>query len=323
MRPVIRIIALLALGALTIKDAQAEWPNKPVRVVVPFGAGGASDLIGRVFANQLTKRFGQPFYVENRTGSGGLIGSTEVARAAPDGHTILISGLPSHVLAPPANKNVNFNPLTDFTHIAYLGGPPQVVVVHPSLGMTSFQELLAWTRAAPDGIQYVTPGIGSTGNAVGQYLSDQENIKLRPIMYRGGGSAVSDLLAGHVKVGLLSLSTTMPHIKVGKLKALTISSENRLPELPNVPTLVELGYPRLVVRIWCSLSGPAQLPRDIVNRLNDAINNIVDLSDVQSQLSVEMVQTKKMTPGEVTEFMKQEIALWAPVARRIADQRGL
>jgi tripartite-type tricarboxylate transporter receptor subunit TctC len=312
--------ALIVMFALTPNRALAEWPAKPVKVIVPYSAGGANDLLGRVFAEQLSKTLGQQFFVENRTGGGGLIGTTEVARAAPDGYTLEISGMPSHVLAPAMNKSASFDPIKDFTHIAYLGGPPNVFVVHASLGVNSFKELIALMKKTPDGLQYVSPSIGSVGNMVAEYVADQEHVKLSHIVYRGGGSAIGDLVAGHVKVGSMTLSTTRPHILAGKLKALAVSSEKRLPEFPDVPTLAELGYPELVVTTWYSLSGPAGLPRDIVTKLNAAVNKAMALPEVQKHLETEMVQTKEMTPEEITAYMQAQVALWAPTARRIATQ---
>jgi tripartite-type tricarboxylate transporter receptor subunit TctC len=147
------VAAFLAILTLLPGRAAAEWPDKPVRVIVPYAAGGANDLLGRVFAEQLSKAFGQQFFVENRTGGGGLIGTEAVARAAPDGSTLMISGMPSHVLAPAMNRNASFDPIKDFTHIAYLGGPPNVFVVHTSAGVNSFKELLALMRSQQDGMQ--------------------------------------------------------------------------------------------------------------------------------------------------------------------------
>ena len=315
------VAALFAAVALLPQTVLAEWPDKPVKVIVPYSAGGANDLLGRVFAEQLSKTFNQQFFVENRTGGGGLIGTTEAARAAPDGYTLEISGMPSHVLAPAMNKNASFDPIKDFTHIAYLGGPPNVFVVHPSLGINSFKELIALMKKTPDGVQYVSPSIGSVGNMVAEYVADQEHVKLSHIVYRGGGSAIGDLVAGHVKVGSMTLSTTLAHIQAGKLKPLAISSEQRVPEFPDVPTLVELGYPGLIVRTWYSLSGPAGLPRDIVDKLNAAVNKAQQNPEVQKHLAVEMVQTKAMTPDEITKFMQHEVAQWAPTARRISEQK--
>jgi tripartite-type tricarboxylate transporter receptor subunit TctC len=287
-------------------------------VVVPYAAGGAADLLGRVFAEQLRKSLGQPFIVENRTGGGGMIGTESVARAAPDGYTLQVAGMPSHVLAPAMNKIVNVDPIRDFTHIAYLGGPPNVFVVHSSSGINSFKELLAMMKSHADGVQYGSPSIGSVGNMVAEYIAEKENVKLVHVTYRGGGSAIVDLVAGHLKVGSMTLSTTRPHILAGKIKPLAVSSERRVPAFPDLPTLVELGYRDLVVTTWYSLAGPAGLPRDIVNTLNAAVNKAMGLPEVRKHLENEMVQTRAMTPTEATEFMKSEVNKWAPVARRVA-----
>ncbi len=312
------VSALSLLSLLSMAAHAADWPAKPVRVVVAYSAGGANDLLGRVFADQLRKTFGQQFIVENRTGGGGLIGTESVARAAPDGYTLQIAGMPSHVLAPAMNKNASIDPIRDFTHIAYLGGPPNVFVVHPSSGVNSFKELLALMKSQTGGMQYGSPSIGSVGNMVAEYVAEKEKVKLEHVTYRGGGSAIVDLVAGHLKVGSMTLSTTRQHILAGKIKPLAVSSARRLAEFPDLPTLVELGYPDLVVTTWYSLAGPAGLPRDIVDRLNAAVNKAMDVPEVRKHLENEMVQTKAMTPAEATEFMQTEVNKWAPVARRIA-----
>jgi len=312
---------IAALVLMTPGRAAAEWPDKPVRVIVAYAAGGANDLLGRVFADQLSKAFGQQFFVENRTGGGGMIATEAVARAAPDGYTLQVSGMPSHVLAPVMTKNTNVDPIKDFTHIAYLGGPPNVFVVHASLGVNNFKELLALMKAEKGGVQYVSPNVGAVGNMVAEYVAEKEKVKLVHIAYRGGGSAIGDLVAGHVKVGSMTLSTTRQHILSGKLKALAVSSEKRLPEFPDLPTLVELGYPDLVTTTWYSLSGPAGLPHDIVIKLNAAVNKAMALPEVRKHLETEMVQTKAMTPEEFTAYMQSQVTLWAPTARRIAEQK--
>jgi tripartite-type tricarboxylate transporter receptor subunit TctC len=320
-RPTLAALAFAVALASTGGPAYAEWPDKPVRLMVAYAAGGANDLLGRVFADQLSKAFGQQFFVENRTGGGGMIATEAVARAAPDGYTLQVSGMPSHVLAPVMTKNTNIDPIKDFTHIAYLGGPPNVFVVHESLGIHSFQELLALMKREKDGVQYVSPNVGAVGNMVAEYVADTERVKLVHIAYRGGGSAIGDLVAGHVKVGSMTLSTTRQHILSGKLKALAVSSEKRLPEFPNLPTLVELGYPDLITTTWYSLSGPAGLPRDIVIKLNAAVNKAMALPEVRKHLETEMVQTKAMTPEEFTAYMQSQVALWAPTARRISETK--
>jgi tripartite-type tricarboxylate transporter receptor subunit TctC len=174
----IRIPAVIVLVALSSAGAlAAEWPSKPVRVVVPFAAGGAADTIGRLHADALTAAFGKQFYVENRVGGGGLVGTEAVARAEPDGLTLMVSGIPTHVLGPAMNKNVGFDPMRDFTHIAYFGGTPNVLVAHPSLGVTTYRDFLALARAA-DGIEYVSAGFGTMGNWIAEFLAAKEKIKL-------------------------------------------------------------------------------------------------------------------------------------------------
>jgi len=311
-----------ALSLLSIAAHAVDWPTKPVRLVVAYSAGGANDLLGRVFAEQLRKTFGQQFIVENRTGGGGLIGTESVARAAPDGYTLQVAGMPSHVLAPAMNKNASIDPIRDFTHIAYLGGPPNVFVVHPSAGVNSFRELLALMKNQADGVQYGSPSIGSVGNMVAEYVAEKEKVKLVHVTYRGGGSAIVDLVAGHLKVGSMTLSTTRQHILAGKIKPLAVSSAQRLAEFPDLPTLVELGYRDLVVTTWYSLAGPAGVPRDIVDRLNAAVNKAMEVPEVRKHLENEMVQTRAMTPAEATEFMQTEVNKWAPVARRVAAVAG-
>jgi tripartite-type tricarboxylate transporter receptor subunit TctC len=317
------LFALLALAASAgiVPSAQAQdsgWPNKPVRVIVPYVAGGAADTIGRVFADALSQSLGQQFYIENHGGGGGLIGDEMVARSAPDGYTLIVSGMPSHVLGPAMSPSkVNIDPMRDFTHIGFLGGTPNALVVHPSLGVKTFKEFLARAKSASEPFQYVSPGLGSVGNMVGEYLASQAGIKLSHITYRGGGAAIQDLIAGHVKVGSMTWSTTREHIRAGTLIALAISSETRLPDAPDLPTMKELGYPNLVTTTWFSISGPAGIPKDIVEKLNREIVKALDNPRVKKQIEQESVQTKPMTAAEFTQFMQSEIDKWVPVVNKI------
>ena len=317
------VLAVLGLQLTMLAGAHAQdaYPVRPIRLIVPSSPGGGTDASARIISSRLSALLGQQIVIDYRPGAAAMIGTEAVARAAPDGYTLQISGMPSHVLAPAMNKNVNFDPIRDFTHIAYLGGPPNVFVVHESLGVSSFRELLALMRREAGGVQYVSPAIGSVGNMVAEYVADKEKVKLVHVVYRGGGQAIQDLVAGHVKVGSMTLSTPKPHIAAGKLKAIAVSSEQRLPDFPDLPTLVELGYPELVVTTWYSLAGPAGMPRDIVGKLNAAVNKAMELPDVKKHLETGMVQTKAMTADEATRFMQDEVTKWAPVARRVADQK--
>lgn len=313
-----RIAAMLgavAAASIVAVASAADWPAKPVKIIVAYAAGGANDLVARAYAERLSESIGQQFYIENRTGGGGLIGGEAAARSEPDGYTLVASGMPSHVLAPAMNKNARFDPVKDFTHIAYLGGPPNVFVVHASSPVRDFKGLLALMRSEPNGVQYVSPSIGSVGNMVAEYVASKEKLKLTHVVYRGGGAAILDLVAGHVKVGSMTLSTTLQHIRAGTLRPVAISSAARVPELPDVPTLTELGYPELVVTTWYSLSGPAGLPADIVSRLNAEVNKAMDDPKVRKHLEQETIQTKAMSASEFSAFMRGEVEKWVPIIR--------
>ena len=193
-------IALIALAMSIAAVQAADWPTKPVRLIVPFAAGGPADAAGRAYAEVLSSTLGQQFIVENRTGGGGIPAAEAVAHAEPDGYTLIVSGTPNLVLQPAMNPNVGYDSIRDFTHIAYFGGISNMVIVHPSLGVRTYQEFVARVRAEPGGFEYLSAGFGSMGYWVGEYIAAKENIKLTHVAYRGGAVAVFDLLAGHVKV---------------------------------------------------------------------------------------------------------------------------
>jgi tripartite-type tricarboxylate transporter receptor subunit TctC len=307
-----RVLAALAGIVLTFAGAAAaDWPSKPVRIVVPFAAGGAADTLGRLYADALSAAFGRQFYVENRIGGGGLIGAEAVARAEPDGLTLMVSGIPTHVLGPAMNRHVDFDPMRDFTHIAYFGGTPNALVVHPSLGVSAYRDFFALARGA-DGVEYVSAGFGTMGNWIAEYLAAKEAVKLVHVAYKGGAQAMVDLLAGHVKVGMLTWSSVAEHIRAGRLQALAVTSAQRLPYAPEAPTLRELGRD-FVATAWYSLSGPAGLSPDIVERVNREIVRAADRPQVRRQIEQDAIEAKPMTPAEVRSFMQSEIDRWTPM----------
>jgi tripartite-type tricarboxylate transporter receptor subunit TctC len=312
----VRVLGIIAAVALSSPAFAAEWPSKPVRLVVPFAAGGAADTIGRLYAEALGAAFGKPFYVENRVGGGGLLGTEAVARAEPDGLTLMVSGIPTHVLGPAMNKNVGFDPMRDFTHIAYFGGTPNVLLAHPSLGVTTYQDFLALAREAK-GIEYVSAGFGTMGNWIAEFLAAKEKIKLVHVAYKGGAQAVLDLVAGHVKVGMLTWSIVAEHVRAGRLLALATTSGQRLPYRAEVPTLRELGHPDFVATTWYSLSGPAGVAPDIVESVNREVVNALEQPQLKRHIEQDAIETKAMSPAEVTRFMQSEIDRWTPMIRRL------
>jgi tripartite-type tricarboxylate transporter receptor subunit TctC len=314
--------ALAALAGIVLAfagAAAAEWPAKPVRIVVPFAAGGAADTLGRLYADALSAAFGRQFYVENRIGGGGLIGAEAVARSQPDGLTLMVSGIPTHVLGPAMNTNIGFDPMRDFTHIAYFGGTPNALVVHPSLGVSAYRDFLALARRV-DGVEYVSAGFGTMGNWIAEYLAAKEAVKLVHVAYKGGAQAMVDLLAGHVRVGMLTWSSVAEHIRAGRLRALAVTSAQRLPRAPEVPTLRELGHD-FVATAWYSLSGPAGLSPDIVERVNREIVRAADRPQVRRQIEQDAIEAKPMSPAEVRSFMQSEIDRWTPMIAGLAGVR--
>jgi len=313
------VAALLVIGSLPA--VAAEWPAKPIRLVVPTAAGGAADLMGRTFANALAPALGQQFVIDNRPGAGGAIATEAMVRAEPDGYTLMVSGLPYHVLGPAMNTNASFDPIRDFTHIAFFGGSPMVLVVHPSLGVQRFAQLSALAAEGTSGIDYVSAGFGSVGNMVAEYLASRARLNLRHVPYKGGSAAVVDLVAGHIKLGSLTWSTALPHVRAGVLRPIAISSTQRLAEFTDLPTFAELGFDDIVVTAWFSLSGPAGVPEAIVERLNRLVNQVMASAEVRQSLERDASVTKPMTPAEFTAFMRSEVEKWTPVVRTFAKPK--
>jgi tripartite-type tricarboxylate transporter receptor subunit TctC len=310
--------AAAALACLACGAAQAEnWPSRPVKIVTPFAAGGAADTLGRIIAEQLSTAFHQQFFIENRGGAGGIIGALAGAQAEPDGYTLVISGIASNVISPVFNGNSGYDGMRDFTHIAYLGGPPVVMVVHPSLGVTTYKDFLAVARGSKEPLSFISPGTGSHGFLVGEYLARQEGYKVSHIPYKGAGPALTDLIAGHVKLGTLTFSSAAEQIRVGRLLALGVSTEKRIPNFPDIPTFREVGQD-LVAATWFSLSGPAKLANDIVREVSRETLKAMQSPQVQKRLAVDAIESRSMSPEELRTFMEAETERWAPLAKSLA-----
>jgi tripartite-type tricarboxylate transporter receptor subunit TctC len=317
-RPLIHNLTAAALALSAAAGAHAQdWPERPVRIVVPFSAGGAADTFGRFAADALSQAFGKQFYVENKVGAGGLIATTDVARAKPDGYTLMVSGIPTHVLGPAMNKKQDFDAMRDFTHIAFFGGAPNAFVVHPSFGVHSFADFLTRAGADSGGVEYVSAGVGTVGNWVAEYLGNKAAIKLVHVPYKGGANAVLDLVAGRVKVGMLTYSSVSAQVRAGALTPIAVTASARLPQLPDVPTFRALGYPELVATTWFALSGPAGLPADIVTRLNHEVVKAMDWPQMRQLIAQDGIETKAMTASEVTQYFQSEIDKWQPIIARV------
>lgn len=315
--------ACLAMACGVIGSALAqrpEWPAKPIKLLVPFGAGGAADVTARLYAEHLGQAFGQQFVVENRTGGGGLIGATALARSDADGYTLGSGGMSVHVLAAALSENPGFDPVRDFTHIAFLGGAPSVIVAHPSIGLKTMKDMLAHARGLAKEMPYVSSGTGTVGHIVFQYVVAKEALNAVHIPYRAGSAAVVDLLAGRVTVGALNWATARQHIHAGTLVPLAVSSSKRLPQLPELPTLAELGYSDIQTTTWTMISGPAGLPKNIADAVNREVVKIAVKPELKKHFEDEGEAPRLLSPAELTRFVQDEVARWAPVVRAMVKK---
>jgi tripartite-type tricarboxylate transporter receptor subunit TctC len=297
--------------------AAAEWPTRPVRIVAPATPGGAADTVARILADHLPEIVGGRFFVENRAGAGGLIGAQVTAAAEPDGATFMTSSVAYQAIAPAVSPNPGFHPMRDFTHIAYIGGPPNVFVVNPGFGVRTLADLVARAKTQPIG--YVSPGVGTLGHLTAERFAEVAGIQLQHIPHKGASAAMMDLVAGTVNLGTMTWTSALGQIRAGKVIPIAVTANARLAEVPDLPTFRELGYPDLVATTWFGLSGPAGVPADIVRKLNDAVIKVLALPEVRKRLDRDAIESRAMTPEEFTAFMASEIDKWAPLARRLGQ----
>ena len=308
------LVLLLAVAGPQAARAQ-DWPSRPIKLVVPFSPGGTADTLGRLFAHVLSESLAQQVYVENRGGAGGMIASTQVARAEPDGYTLIVSGVASHVIAPLLSPRSDYDPVRDFTHIAYFGGPPIVVVAHPSLGVRTLEELVTLLRRKPEPMSYGSPGVGTQGHLVAAYLAHKLGLKLAHVPYKGANPAMFDLIGGHIKLASVTWTTALAHIEAGAVVPIAVTARTRLARSSTVPTFAELGLPDLVATTWFSLSGPPGLPPGIVERLNREVVKALDLPEIRARLDQEGIEAEKMDASAFAAFVKSEITHWMPMAK--------
>jgi tripartite-type tricarboxylate transporter receptor subunit TctC len=306
----------LLVGLLLVWATHVQaWPTRPVKVIVPFAPGGSADTLGRIVAQKLGEQLKQSFVVENRPGAGGALGAELVSNAPPDGHTLLVSGIAPLVIAPHLPQGTPYDPMRDFTHVALFGGPPAILAVHPSVKAKDLREFVLLAKSKPGELSYGSPGNGTQGQLVAELFKQRAGIDIVHVPYKGGSAAVSDLIAGHVPSVSTTLTTAAPQIRAGKARGLAISAASRLAEFPEIPTFAEMGYQDLVATVWFSLSGPAGLPADIVERLNAEVNRALELPDVRERLKPEGIIPSRLTARDFSGFVAEEVRKWGPVVR--------
>jgi tripartite-type tricarboxylate transporter receptor subunit TctC len=299
-----------AIGALA-----QPYPSRAVRIVVPLSPGGFADTPARLLAPRLAEQMGRQFFVENRPGAGGTIGADFVAKAAADGHTLLLTGTP-HVISAHLYKKIPYDALKDFTHIALVASGPYALVVSPQkVQASSVREFIALAKAQPGQIDYASSGNGSAQHLVGALFNSLAGVQLNHVPYKGSGPAMQDLLAAQVGASFAGVPNVLTHVKAGRLRALGVTTAKRWSELPDVPTLAEAGVPGFEATLWLNVSGPPGTPADIVQRLSAEIAKALQDKELQASFRAAGVEVATMGPQELGAFMRAEYEKWGRVVR--------
>jgi tripartite-type tricarboxylate transporter receptor subunit TctC len=318
----LRHAAVAAFASLlTTSSALAAWPEKPVRIVVTFAAGGASDIVARTISEPLAKALGQPVVVDNKPGAGGTIGGLEVVRAAPDGYTLMLSNSTPLSIGPFTVPKQPYDPAKQFTHVAMLGIAPVAIMANPKVGPAALKDLPKFMAGSATNTSFGSGGPGSIGHIVGEMSKDAMKFQMTHVPYRGGAPMTTDLIAGTIPVGIDVITAYVPMMKSGQIKGLAVTSRTRSPLAPDVPSVVELGLPQLLAENYFGVSGPAGLPKEVTDKLTKALADIIAEPAVIKRFEELGITPVKMTSGEFAGFVVKQVNDWAP-AIKAADVKN-
>jgi len=311
------VSALLLLAVGDMQPAQAqEWPQRAVRIIDAFAAGGSSDVAARIVGQHLAGAFGQQFVVENRPGASGVLAAEVVARSPADGYTLLMAVTPQIAVMPRMTKT-RYDPVKDFAPISIVGTTPFVLVVHPSIPAATLADFIAFARASPSPLSYAASGVGSLGHLSMELFLKRAELAMTPVLYKGGTAQLNDVIAGHVKVTFLNLSTVVPFATSGTLRLLAVTGEKRSPQIPDVPTLIESGFPSLKVVNWQGFMAPAGTPRQIIDRIAGETSRAVRDPKIADRLLANGIEPLGSSPEEFAATVAAAIPQWAEAVRRI------
>jgi tripartite-type tricarboxylate transporter receptor subunit TctC len=315
-RSILSALVLSMLGAVSTGTAlaQANYPDKPVRFVVPYPPGGGTDVIARIVQDRFQALLGQPIIIDNKGGAGGSVGSELAARAAPDGYTVLFT-LSSHTINPAIYPKLSFDTIKDFESIGTVASLPQILVANPMVPASTVAELVALAKAKPELLAYASVGNGSPGHLAGELFKLRTGTQMTHIPYRGGGPAVTDVISGQVPLLWVSIPAAAQFVKTGKLKALAVSTLKRSAAFPDVPTVQETGVPDFEVDSWYAMFVPARTPQPVIDRLNRALNTIVAEPGIRDKLLAQGAEGVGGTPQTLTRIVAAEIPKWAKLAK--------
>lgn len=313
-----RATLMLALGSLALAPAFAlaqAYPSKPIRLIVPFPAGGGVDFIGRIMAKGLSERLKQQVVVENRAGANAIVGLEVLKNSPPDGYTIAAASAGPLAVNPHIYSKLAYDTMKDFTHIANMVNFPLLLVSHPSLPVKNVKELIALARARPGEITYSHPGAGNSGHLAGELFNSMAKAKILAVPYKGTAPAVVAVLSGEAQLTYSSIPTILPHVRSGKVRALGVGNAKRIPSLPEFPTIAEAGLPGYEAYAWGGMVGPANMPKDIVTRLNREIVQVLQQKDVRERMLSEGTVPTPSSPEQFTAYIKSELKKWGEVVK--------
>jgi tripartite-type tricarboxylate transporter receptor subunit TctC len=311
---VVVCFAAVLLAATPLAHAQEDYPSKPVKMIVPYPAGGTADTLPRILGERLREKWGQPIVVENRSGAGGNIGAEAVARAEADGYTLLASPPAPIAVNQSLYKKLAFDPAT-LVPVTVMAAVPNVLVVHPSVTAKSVQELIAFAKANPRKLNYASQGSGTTSHLTANLFQSMANVELVHVPYKGTAPALTDLLGGQVDLMFDNLGSSLAHIRTGKLRALGVGSVKRVASLPDVPTIAESGLPKFQSVTWFAIMAPPKTPAAIVTRISTAVSDVLKHPDVIKRFEELSAEPVGGTPAETAAFIQEEVVRWREVIR--------
>ena len=307
------LAALVAAASIGGSPACAEWPERPIKMIVPFGPGSSSDIIARLIAAKAGERLGQQIVVENRVGGSTVIGTDAVAKAAPDGYTIGLANTTTHAASAALNPNLPFDPIKDFTPFAMIGSSPFVLVSAPQVPASNLQEFVTLAKSKPGALSYASAGTGTLAHLGGELFKRKAGIDVTHVPYRGTAQSMVDLMQGRIELSVSTIPPTLQFIREGKLRALATMSEKRNATLPDIPTVAEAGVPGCEAALWTAIVVPAGVPADIVKKLNATVLAVAALPEIQQALTIQGVDPEPGPPEAVAERIRTDIVKWKDV----------
>jgi tripartite-type tricarboxylate transporter receptor subunit TctC len=309
----IRLTLLSIVLAAPLCALAQAWPTKPVKIIVPYPPGGSTDILARVLAEKITPSIGQQMVVENRAGATGVIGAEAVAKSPADGYTVLMGVNGPITIAPAIRSNLPYDPLKDFAPVILVADAPKLLVINPSIPANNLQEFLAWAKAQPKPINFASAGIGATGHLASEMLRQRGGFQGNHIPYKGGGPAITDVIAGHVQYMFEVMPQLLPHVQAGRLKALGISSAERSKALPSLPTIAEQGLPGFQSSTWFGILAPAGTPATVVSRLNAEFTKALQDPDMSKRVADLGATWSPNSPADYARFLRADLDKWREV----------